>query len=105
MKAAGKKKGQSTVEYIILVAAVLLALIVFLGPQGPFVKAFNTAATAVPDWSDPAQADWLRQQGVTHVYVGPHSSYGYFDPAVLARNPQMTLVYGRDGVFIFAIQD
>ena len=36
-----KKKGQSTVEYIILVAAVLAALIVFLGPNGPFKKAFN----------------------------------------------------------------
>lgn len=36
-----KKKGQSTVEYIILVAAVLAALLIFLGPKGAFVKAYN----------------------------------------------------------------
>ncbi len=70
-----------------------------------FVREFNGAATAVTDWRDPAQADWLRQQGVTHIYVGPNSSYGFFDPAQLANNPQMEMVYGRDGVFIFAIQD
>ena len=36
-----KKKGQSTVEYIILVTAVLIALIIFLKPKGVFVTAFN----------------------------------------------------------------
>lgn len=36
-----KKKGQSTVEYIILVAAVLAALILFLRPGGVFQTAFN----------------------------------------------------------------
>ncbi len=36
-----KKKGQSTIEYIILVAAVLAALLVFLGPGGIFRTAFN----------------------------------------------------------------
>lgn len=35
-----KKKGQSTVEYILLVAAVLAALIVFLSPGGIFQQAF-----------------------------------------------------------------
>ena len=41
-----KKKGQSTVEYIILVAAVLAALIIFLRPGGVFQTAFNdTIAT------------------------------------------------------------
>lgn len=38
----GKRKGQSTVEYIILVAAIIAVLIIFLGPTGPFSKAFNT---------------------------------------------------------------
>ena len=38
-----KKKGQSTIEYILLVAAVLGALIYFLGPNGPFQDAFNSA--------------------------------------------------------------
>jgi uncharacterized protein (UPF0333 family) len=37
-----KKKGQSTVEYIILVAAVLAALIIFLRPGGVFQTAFNS---------------------------------------------------------------
>ena len=38
-----KKKGQSTLEYIILVAGVIAILIVFLNPtSGVFTKAFNT---------------------------------------------------------------
>jgi hypothetical protein len=36
-----EKKGQSTVEYILLVAAVLAALIIFLRPGGVFQTAFN----------------------------------------------------------------
>jgi uncharacterized protein (UPF0333 family) len=36
-----KKKGQSTVEYIILVAAVIGALIIFL--PGAFKNAYNAA--------------------------------------------------------------
>jgi len=38
-----KKDGQSTVEYIILVAAILAALIIFLRPGGVFQSAYNTA--------------------------------------------------------------
>lgn len=37
-----RKKGQSTVEYIILVAAILAALIVFLAPGGIFSNAVNS---------------------------------------------------------------
>ncbi len=37
-----KKKGQSTVEYIILVAAVIAALLAFFGSSGAFSPAFNT---------------------------------------------------------------
>ena len=36
-----KKKGQSTVEYIILVAAIIGALVIFLGPSGAFKNAFS----------------------------------------------------------------
>ena len=36
-----KRKGQSTVEYIILVAGVLALLLVFLGPGGVFQKSYN----------------------------------------------------------------
>ncbi|MCA9970421.1 MAG: hypothetical protein KC425_09415 [Anaerolineales bacterium] len=66
------------------------------------VAAFNEAATAVEDWADPAQAAWLRAQGVTHVFVGQRG--GFFDPAALARNPGLERVYGREGVFVFAIR-
>lgn len=37
-----RKKGQSTVEYIVLVAAVLGVILVFLGPSGIFQKTFNS---------------------------------------------------------------
>ena len=36
-----KEEGQSTVEYIILVAAIIAILIVFLRPGGVFQNAFN----------------------------------------------------------------
>ena len=65
------------------------------------VKEFNETASAVSDWSDPAQGDWLREQGITHIFVGKRG--GFFDPAKLARNAQMTMLYGRDGVFVFAV--
>ncbi|MCB9747078.1 MAG: class III signal peptide-containing protein [Candidatus Omnitrophica bacterium] len=42
-KPGEKKAGQSTVEYIILVAAILAALIVFLKPGGIFQTRFNNA--------------------------------------------------------------
>ncbi|HBG60756.1 MAG: hypothetical protein A2Y03_04585 [Omnitrophica WOR_2 bacterium GWF2_38_59] len=49
-KTSGKmKRGQSTVEYIILIAAVLAALIIFLGPGGPFQTAFNTTINSGTD--------------------------------------------------------
>jgi len=44
-----QKKGQSTVEYILLVAAVLAALIVFLAPNGVFQNAFSNTITSGTD--------------------------------------------------------
>ncbi len=42
-----KKKGQSTLEYIILVAGIVALLIIFLRPQGFFYRALNdTLGTA-----------------------------------------------------------
>jgi hypothetical protein len=41
IKPQKKRKGQSTVEYIILVAAIIAALIIFL--PGTFQNAFNAA--------------------------------------------------------------
>ncbi|HEX6384317.1 MAG TPA: hypothetical protein VF177_06580 [Anaerolineae bacterium] len=68
-----------------------------------FVNGFNETATAVANWADPAATDWLRQQRVTHVFVGNRG--GFFDPAALARNPQLEMIYSRNGVFIFEIRD
>jgi hypothetical protein len=33
-----------------------------------FVRGFNEAATAVPDWRTPEAAAWLREQGMTHIF-------------------------------------
>ena len=51
-----RKDGQSTVEYIILVAAVLAVLIIFLRPGGVFYKAYNqtlnTGTSGMTDMAD-----------------------------------------------------
>ena len=36
-----KKKGQSTLEYIIMITGVIAVLIIFLGPGGIFKSAFG----------------------------------------------------------------
>ncbi len=36
-----KKKGQSTLEYIIMVTGVVVVLILFLGPNGIFRASYN----------------------------------------------------------------
>ena len=42
-----KKKGQSTVEYVILFAAVIAVIILFVGGSGsPFGQAFNNTLTS-----------------------------------------------------------
>lgn len=41
-----KKKGQSTLEYIILVTGVVAILIVFLGPGGVFQRNYNSSLGA-----------------------------------------------------------
>lgn len=65
------------------------------------VTNFNQQAIAISDWSSPTAAEWLEQQGVTHLFVGARG--GFFDPSALARNPKLQMVYGQDGVFIFAL--
>ena len=67
------------------------------------VQAFNETASAVTDWSDPAQAAWLRGQGVSHIFVGKRG--GFFDPAKLARNPRMDKLFDQNGVFIFSVKE
>ncbi len=53
------------------------------------------------DWSDPAAADWLREQGVTHIYAGQRG--GPLDPAQLSRNPGLALLFQSEGTFVFAV--
>ncbi len=67
------------------------------------VQTFNETAVAVSDWRDPAQIAWLREQRVSHIFVGARG--GFFDPAALARNPAVALLYAHDGVFVFALKD
>jgi uncharacterized protein (UPF0333 family) len=47
-----KKKGQSTLEYIILVAGVIAILIVFLGPTGLFRTELNDSLVNATDSMD-----------------------------------------------------
>lgn len=65
------------------------------------VRAFNEAAMTVADWSKPAAAAWLAEQGVTHVFVGQRG--GYFDPAELSRNPSLNQIFHHEGTFVFAV--
>jgi hypothetical protein len=65
------------------------------------VASFNKIASEVEDWSDPAQAAWLRDMGITHIYVGARG--GFFDPSELSRNPEIMEIFHRDGVFIYSV--
>ena len=65
------------------------------------IKAFNSSASQVEDWSDPAQATWLQEMGVTHIYVGARG--GFFDSSELSRNPGITEIFHEDGVFIYSL--
>ena len=65
------------------------------------VEQFNSEAMNIADWADPASADWLAAQGVTHLFVGARG--GFLDPAQLSRNPRLQLRFSQAGVFIFAL--
>ena len=65
------------------------------------MRAFNEAAMTVADWSEPAAAAWLAEQGVTHAFVGQRG--GYFDPAELSRNPSLKQIFHHEGTFVFAV--
>ena len=67
-----------------------------------FVRGFNEAATAVPDWRTPEAAAWLREQGMTHIFIGVRGDM--MDPAELRQNPAVEMVYGRNGAFIFELK-
>jgi hypothetical protein len=66
-----------------------------------WVGTFNEEMTAVPDWSTPESANWLREQGMTHIFIGVRG--GQMDPAQLLQNPGVKMIYGRNGAFIFSL--
>lgn len=65
------------------------------------VSEFNDQASQWGNWADPLVAAELRQQGVTHLFIGARG--GFIDPAELAHNPEMEMLFGQDGVFVFAL--
>ena len=67
------------------------------------VNDFNNDVRSWGSWADPVIAALLREQGVTHVFVGARG--GTIDPAELARNPEMAIRFGQDGVFVFALTE
>jgi hypothetical protein len=71
-------------------------------PLAQEVNAFNEKASQVEDWSDEVQVEWLREQGITHIFVGARG--GFFDVSELSRNPALDEVFDERGVFIFAIK-
>jgi uncharacterized protein (UPF0333 family) len=44
-----KKRGQSTMEYILLLTGVLVVMITFLAPNGPFAKKYNEAINSATE--------------------------------------------------------
>ncbi len=66
------------------------------------VNGFNEALQGIEEWDAAETAEFLRQWGVSHVFIGARG--GQFDPATLLQNPEMRLLYARDGVFIFAVE-
>lgn len=76
----------------------------YIGDRDLFLEviSFNEQVTEIEDWSDPEAARWLADQGVSHVFVGARG--GFFDPAELARNEGMEMVFEGDGVFVFRVE-
>ncbi|MAT98340.1 MAG: hypothetical protein CL608_14445 [Anaerolineaceae bacterium] len=66
-----------------------------------FVQSFNEEMATVLDWRTPEAANWLREQGMTHVFIGVRG--GQMDPAQLLQNPAVERIYGRNGTFIFKL--
>lgn len=65
------------------------------------VHGFNEAASGVDSWDSAEMAQFLRQQEVTHIFVGVQG--GLFDPAQLVKNPDIGLLYAQDGTFVFEV--
>ena len=65
------------------------------------VEAFNVAAQQINDWSSAEAIQFLRDNDMTHVFVGARG--GFIKPDQLATHPAAELLYANDGAFIFAI--
>ena len=52
MKKAGSRQGQSAIEYLLFLAAVVTVLIVFLNPSGLFKTTFEQTINAPADILD-----------------------------------------------------
>jgi hypothetical protein len=65
------------------------------------VRSWNQQMTEREDWASADAAAWLRSQGINHLFVGQKG--GFLDPSTLLRNPELTLLYNEDGVFVFAV--
>ena len=65
------------------------------------VREWNQQMEGMEDWTGGAAAAYLRSQGITHIFVGQKG--GFLDPSALLRNPDFTLLYNEDGVFVFAV--
>ena len=66
------------------------------------VQEWNRQMMAITDWSGGDAAAYLRSQGITHIFVGQKG--GFLDPAELSRNPELTLLYAEDGVFVYEVR-
>ncbi|MBP7999129.1 MAG: hypothetical protein KA314_20235 [Chloroflexi bacterium] len=65
------------------------------------VKTWNEQLMGLPDWSTDNAAAYLRLQGITHLFIGQRG--GFLDPSTLLKNPNLTVLYHQDGVFVFAV--
>jgi hypothetical protein len=66
------------------------------------VNGFNEELQGIEEWDATETAEFLRHWGITHVFIGARG--GQFDPATLLQNPELRLLYARDGVFIFEVE-
>ena len=71
-------------------------------PLARDVRAFNEKAEAIEDWSDPASVLWLKESGITHIFIG--SKGGFFDPSRVVKNPLTEQIFSSDGAFVFALR-
>ncbi len=65
------------------------------------VRAFNVAASAVEDWSADSALALLREQQVTHIYIGARG--GFLLPDKLLQHDDIQLRFAQDGVFILEL--